>query len=194
MLLIMGMDTETTSTPTDLILAVSDAAMATVLGIRGEEPDPEALGLRVEVTGAKGSEYTYDLCFHELSALAEDDVTYLVDDLTVIIPADSVDAPPASWAVVNSLPSGMKKASIGKSSADSIGSGAASGASNGSSSIGMPILAPSTPAVGAVGGCGSTGTWAGGSWGDHRVKTGGRMERLASAVGPVVRSPDMTSS
>lgn len=88
----MGMDTETTSTPTDLILAVSDAAMATVLGIRGEEPDPEALGLRVEVTGAKGSEYTYDLCFHELSALAEDDVTYLVDDLTVIIPADSVDA------------------------------------------------------------------------------------------------------
>ena len=92
MLLIMGMDTETTSTPTDLILAVSDAAMATVLGIRGEEPDPEALGLRVEVTGAKGSEYTYDLCFHELSALAEDDVTYLVDDLTVIIPADSVDA------------------------------------------------------------------------------------------------------
>jgi Fe/S biogenesis protein NfuA len=91
MLLIMAMDSDT-STPTDLILAVSDAAMATVLGIRGEEPDPDALGLRVEVTGAKGAEYTYDLCFHELSAVAEDDVTYVVDDLTVIIPADSVDA------------------------------------------------------------------------------------------------------
>lgn len=87
----MAMDSDT-STPTDLILAVSDAAMATVLGIRGEEPDPDALGLRVEVTGAKGAEYTYDLCFHELSAVAEDDVTYVVDDLTVIIPADSVDA------------------------------------------------------------------------------------------------------
>jgi Fe/S biogenesis protein NfuA len=91
MLLIMAMDSDTT-TPTDLILAVSDAAMSTVLGIRGEEPEPEALGLRVEVTGAKGSEYTYDLCFHELAAVADDDVTYLVDGLTVIIPADSVDA------------------------------------------------------------------------------------------------------
>jgi Fe/S biogenesis protein NfuA len=90
MLLIMAMDSDTT-TPTDLILAVSDAAMATVLGIRGEEPDPDALGLRVEVTGAKGAEYTYDLCFHELAALAEDDVTYVVGELTVIIPADSVD-------------------------------------------------------------------------------------------------------
>jgi Fe/S biogenesis protein NfuA len=91
MLLIMAMDSDTT-TPTDLILAVSDAAMSTVLGIRGEEPDPDALGLRVEVTGAKGSEYTYDLCFHELSAVADDDVTYEVDGLTVIIPAESVDA------------------------------------------------------------------------------------------------------
>lgn len=91
MLLIMAMDSDTT-TPTDVILAVSDAAMSTVLGIRGEEPDPDALGLRVEVTGAKGSEYTYDLCFHELSAVADDDVTYQVDGLTVIIPAASADA------------------------------------------------------------------------------------------------------
>ena len=65
--------------------------MSTVLGIRGEEPDPDALGLRVEVTGAQGSEYTYDLCFHELSALDDDDVTYRIDDLTVIIPGTSVD-------------------------------------------------------------------------------------------------------
>ncbi len=90
MLLIMGMETDT-PTPTDLILAVSDAAMDTVLGIRGEEPDPTALGLRVEVTGAKGSEYTYDLCFHELAQREDDDVSYVVGDLTVIIPAASVD-------------------------------------------------------------------------------------------------------
>lgn len=100
----MGMDADTTAataptapegaavSTTEVVLAVSDAAMTTVLGIRAEEPDPEALGLRVEVTGAKGAEYTYDLCFHELSAVADDDVTYLVDDLTVIIPEGSVDA------------------------------------------------------------------------------------------------------
>lgn len=91
MLLIMGMETDTT-TSTDVIMAVSDDAMTTVLGIRAEEPDPDALGLRVEVTGSKGAEYTYDLCFHELSATEDDDVTYRVDDLTVIIPAGSVDA------------------------------------------------------------------------------------------------------
>jgi Fe/S biogenesis protein NfuA len=92
----MGMDTDTTTssdtTPTGIVLAVSDAAMSTVLGIRAEEPEPEALGLRVEVTGAKGAEYTYDLCFHELSAVADDDVIYTVGELTVVIPADSVSA------------------------------------------------------------------------------------------------------
>jgi Fe/S biogenesis protein NfuA len=92
----MGMDTDTSSSTatssTEIVLAVSDAAMSTVLGIRAEEPDPDALGLRVEVTGSKGSEYTYDLCFHELAAVADDDVIYTVGELTVVIPADSVDA------------------------------------------------------------------------------------------------------
>lgn len=113
MLLIMGMETDTSTdtahstnvaqpgtaqpeaAPTagpEVVLAVSDAAMATVLGIRAEEPDPAALGLRVEVTGAKGSEYTYDLCFHELADVAEDDLTYTVGDLTLVIPDGSVDA------------------------------------------------------------------------------------------------------
>jgi Fe/S biogenesis protein NfuA len=90
------MDTDTSSSTatssTEIVLAVSDAAMSTVLGIRAEEPDPDALGLRVEVTGSKGSEYTYDLCFHELAAVADDDVIYTVGELTVVIPADSVDA------------------------------------------------------------------------------------------------------
>lgn len=92
----MGMDTDTSSSTatssTEIVLAVSDAAMSTVLGIRAEEPDPDALGLRVEVTGSEGSEYTYDLCFHELAAVADDDVIYTVGELTVVIPADSVDA------------------------------------------------------------------------------------------------------
>lgn len=90
------MSTETTeATETDstdeVILSVSDAAMETVLGIRGQEPDPEELGLRVEVTGSNGTEYTYDLCFHELAKTDEDDVVYSVDGLQVIIPAASAD-------------------------------------------------------------------------------------------------------
>lgn len=89
MLFTMSMDTQTDVTET--ILAVSDSAMETVVGILAEEPDPAGLGLRVEVTGSKGSEYVYDLCFSELSALDADDVTYVIGDLTLIIPADSVD-------------------------------------------------------------------------------------------------------
>ena len=74
------------------ILEITPAAMETVLGIRAEEPDPDALGLRVEVTGVKGPEYTYDLAFDELSAAASDDVVEKVDSLSVIIPATSVDS------------------------------------------------------------------------------------------------------
>ena len=75
----------------DVVLSVSDAAMETVLGIRAEEPDPSALGLRVEVIGANGTEYTYDLSFEELANVGDDHLTYLVGELTVAIPHDSVD-------------------------------------------------------------------------------------------------------
>ena len=75
----------------EVVLSVSDAAMETELGIRAEEPDPSALGLRVEVTGAKGTEYTYDLSFEELANVGDDHLTYQVGELTVAIPHESVD-------------------------------------------------------------------------------------------------------
>ena len=40
------------------VLIVTDAARATVLDIRAKEDDGETLGLRVEVTGASGVDYT----------------------------------------------------------------------------------------------------------------------------------------
>ena len=54
----------TDTAPTDTaeeIMIVTDAARATVLDIRSNEDDAELLGLRVEVTGANGADYTYDL-------------------------------------------------------------------------------------------------------------------------------------
>lgn len=74
-----------------VVLTVSDDAMATVLGIRDQEDDPEALALRVEITGARGAEFTYDLSFEELTAAADDDLVYAVGDLQVMVPAASVD-------------------------------------------------------------------------------------------------------
>jgi Fe/S biogenesis protein NfuA len=74
----------------DVVLAVTEAAMESVMAIRGEEPDPASLGLRVEITGSRGSEYTYDLSFEELASVSGDHVRYVVGELTVVIPEESV--------------------------------------------------------------------------------------------------------
>jgi Fe/S biogenesis protein NfuA len=75
----------------EVVMSVTDDAMGTVLGIRAEEDRPESLGLRVEVTGMKGPEYTYDLSFEELDGLDPDHVRYQVGELTVVIPTGSVE-------------------------------------------------------------------------------------------------------
>ena len=52
----MSVDTPTTTQEPDsseVVLAVTDAALDSVLSIRAQEPDPSALALRVEVTGAR---------------------------------------------------------------------------------------------------------------------------------------------
>jgi Fe/S biogenesis protein NfuA len=96
MLLIMSVEATRTSPfepsePSSVVLAVTDAAMESVLAIRAEEPEPSNLALRVEVTGSRGAEYTYDLSFEELSAVGDDHHRYEIGDLAVVIPTDSVE-------------------------------------------------------------------------------------------------------
>ena len=74
------------------VLIVTDAARATVLGIRSNEDDGETLGLRVEVTGASGVDYTYDLSLESIAEKADDDHIHEKEGLTVIVPALSVSA------------------------------------------------------------------------------------------------------
>lgn len=74
------------------VLILTDAARAAVLDIRAADEDADTLGLRVEVTGARGVDYTYDLALEPLSEQADDDHVYEKDGLTVIIPAPSVPA------------------------------------------------------------------------------------------------------
>ena len=75
----------------DVVMKVSAEALSTVLGIRSAEDEPTALALRVEITGTKGVEYTYDLSFEEIAKLEDEHLSYTVDDLTVVIPTDSVE-------------------------------------------------------------------------------------------------------
>ncbi|HEX6238678.1 MAG TPA: NifU family protein [Acidimicrobiales bacterium] len=76
-----------------MVLTVTEPAREKILELRAHEDDPEALGLRVEVTGVQGVEYTYDLTFDPV-ADADVEAGDLVDqqgDLPVIVPAASRD-------------------------------------------------------------------------------------------------------
>lgn len=77
-----------------MVLTVTEPARDKILELRANEEDAASLGLRIEVTGVKGVEYTYDLSFDPV-AEADVDAGDWVDaqgDLTVVIPVDSIDA------------------------------------------------------------------------------------------------------
>lgn len=83
-------------------LKVSDTALTQVLAILAGEDDPASLALRIEVTGTKGVEYTYDLAFEELDRAEDDDLVYDQGELTIMIPVDSVDP---LWGATLDVPS-----------------------------------------------------------------------------------------
>lgn len=85
------MTTTSSPTATETTLDVSEAALAKVLQIREGEDDGETLGLRVEITGTNGADFTYDLTFDPIAEAPQDAEVYEVSDLTLIIPAESVE-------------------------------------------------------------------------------------------------------
>lgn len=80
------------TTDTGEVMIVTEAARETVLEIRSKEDDADGLGLRVEVTGISGVDYTYDLSLEPVAEAADDDHVHITDGLAVIIPANSVDS------------------------------------------------------------------------------------------------------
>jgi Fe/S biogenesis protein NfuA len=77
---------------TEQLVNVTEAALAKILEIRSGEDEPDSLGLRIEVTGVHGVEYAYDLSFEALDEGDADDTSYDAGGITVVIPANSVDA------------------------------------------------------------------------------------------------------
>jgi Fe/S biogenesis protein NfuA len=75
----------------DRVLSVSDEALRTVVGLRAEEDDPETLALWLEVNGAAGSEYAYDLYFQAVADAGAGDAVERFDGLAVVVPEASVD-------------------------------------------------------------------------------------------------------
>jgi len=76
-----------------VILEVAEAAIEQVLKLRAAEDDGDTLGLRVEITGTAGVEFTYDLSFDPVAdadVAAGDSLTHQ-GELPVIVPAASID-------------------------------------------------------------------------------------------------------
>ena len=86
------------------VLMVSDAAYSAVLAIRDREDDGEDLGLRVEVTGTAGVEYSYDLALDPIAEAAADDHLHTAGGLTVMVPSSSIDRLRGATLDVPSIP------------------------------------------------------------------------------------------
>ena len=74
-------------------LTVSETALATVLEVRAGEDHPGATALRVAITGSTMTDFVYALDLIATSEAVDDDVVYTQgahDELTVVVPADSV--------------------------------------------------------------------------------------------------------
>ncbi len=79
----------------ELPLIVTAEALTVVLESRALEDDPSQTGLKVAITGSTMNDYTYALELLPLAEVEENDVTYSQgehDELTVVVPADSIAA------------------------------------------------------------------------------------------------------
>jgi Fe/S biogenesis protein NfuA len=72
-------------------LTVTEKAKRNVLKIRADEENGDALALWIEIIGARGGEYAYDLYFDVPEKAVDGDAVTEHDGLTVVIPAASVE-------------------------------------------------------------------------------------------------------
>ena len=75
----------------DPVVTITERARAVVLETRSQESEPDRLALWLEVSGTAAGAYTYDMYFQASHDASGDDVVQRHDDLSVVIPADSVD-------------------------------------------------------------------------------------------------------
>ena len=73
------------------ILTVTDKARRHVVELRSAEEDAESLALWLEVRGRTPTDFSYDLYFQPVEEAGEGDVVEDHDQLTVVVPAASVD-------------------------------------------------------------------------------------------------------
>jgi Fe/S biogenesis protein NfuA len=75
----------------EMVLNITDIARQKVLRVRANENEPETLALWLEIAGVANGKYKYDMYFQPLDYAGPSDVVQRHDDLSVVIPAFSVD-------------------------------------------------------------------------------------------------------
>ena len=80
-----------TSIDTFDVLTLTDEARNVVVDALNKETPSEALALWVEVTGTRGPGYSYDLYFSELNLAPSDAAIGRDGEVTIVVPAASVD-------------------------------------------------------------------------------------------------------
>ncbi len=73
------------------LLTVAPDAVAKILEVRAAETDPESLVLWVEVNGEQNGAFTYLMEFRNAAELGDDVAVQHHDDLSVAVPANSVE-------------------------------------------------------------------------------------------------------
>jgi Fe/S biogenesis protein NfuA len=72
-------------------LAITETALARIHGFRASSPERLDAALVVAVTGAAGGEYTVALSLEPLTAVSPEVTVEHLDDLVIVVAADSVD-------------------------------------------------------------------------------------------------------
>jgi Fe/S biogenesis protein NfuA len=75
----------------EMVLNITEVARQKVLRVRANENEPETLALWLEIAGVANGKYKYDMYFQPVDYAGPSDVVQRHDDLSVVIPAFSVD-------------------------------------------------------------------------------------------------------
>jgi Fe/S biogenesis protein NfuA len=112
------------------LIEITDDARAKVLSFKLGQPDEDKLALWLEITGAVGLEFAYDMFLGPIDEAEPDDLIQHHDDLAVVIPAASVDGlRGARLVLVGDLVIGNLKIENPNSPSPAVGVGGASGLS-----------------------------------------------------------------
>jgi len=75
----------------EMVLNITEVARQKVLRVRAAENEPDTLALWLEIAGVANGKYKYDMYFQPMDYAGPTDVVQRHDDLSVVIPAFSVD-------------------------------------------------------------------------------------------------------